>query len=270
MSEYKEPEWVKAISKPIQSVDTKTIHEGDVNSRQPFDIVWFTPNHGEEAMRLLAWLPGGEDERKERCKAHHFRMWEKAPALDITGKRMPGEMMCVTVDRLGSNAIQAGNTRDGRVCVADFCIQLVQVKDGFIGGWLKPEIWHYPEFVKEAHDQAISEAQNLKAVQDAQEKNSQQTQQQLERINRRYFVTAARMVLPGNAVSPKALPTEDLQDIVAFGVLLGIPMVEHELWMEELGSKLNIDVPNEDEPYDPVKFLEHASIVASSIAGMRR
>ena len=258
-----DPDWVANMAQEIGTSNPAPSH---VEAR-PFDIVWFTAENAAEAMRSLAWLPGGEEERIARCKAHHFRMWERVPAFNVEdGKRAAGEWICVTADRRGSQCLQPGNIDAGRVLIVDLLANRTTVKAGLVGGWIADSFWTRPEVVKVAAEVAETETRNAANRDRLKAAAIEDSKQRRESARRRYFETGARLVLPATGADPEKLETRALADLIAWGTCLGLPMVNLDLWME------NMAPPEWTEPklveYDPVSFLDHAQRMSESMKNM--
>ena len=263
MGAEKDPDWVGGMA---QEIGNPVLAPSDVESK-PFDIVWFTAENAAEAMRSLAWLPGGEEERIGRCKAHHFRMWERVPAFNpISGARVAGEWICVTADRRGSQCLQPGNIDAGRVLIRDLLTKCVEVKAGLVGGWVADAFWTRPEVVKVAAEVADTETRNAANRDRLRAAAIEDSERRRAAAKRRYFATGARLVLPASGADPAKLETGALADLIAWGACLGLPMVELDTWMQ------NMAPPEWKEPepieYDPVSFLDHAQRMSESMKQM--
>jgi hypothetical protein len=232
--------------------------------KQPFDIVWFDAPHSEQAIKTLALLPGGEDERKARGKSHHFTMCPNAPMPNVEGKFTGAKCYCVYTDRLGAETLLAGNVCDSRVCIVDLCSSVVEVEEGFLGGWIKPEYWESPEVVKSAAGRSKNEAATAEKLNQVKTVKQAERAIALRNAEKGYWRTAARFV---GSNHPKGTSVSELKQIVMMGVLMGKKVVSFREWMKVVSRQFEPD--EEEKEYDPVSFLAHAQngYMAAKAAG---
>lgn len=223
-----------------------------------YDIVWFDAAHATEAMSLLNLLPGGEDERLSRGKAHHFAMCRNAPACNVDGTIAHGKTYCVYTDRLGAETLSAGSTRDGRVLICDNCSKMEQVSDGIIGGYFKPEYWELPEVVKSANTRGTEEQKTVAIINENKERRNVERTRAIKRAQSGYWKTAARLCLPtGQLERVKCrASTDELKSIVVMGVMGGVRIPSEGEWMSFALRGIEPETQN-DGPYDPTTFLAY-------------
>lgn len=225
---------------------------------KPFDIVWFQTHHAEKAILSLAMLPGGEEERLTRWITHHYRGWRNVPAIKADGTIDAGLSWCVTTGIPGSDAIEPGETTDGIVLASRHCSSLEEVEPGFIGGYLKKEIWQLPKFIEAAKVCLIVEEEGRNKRDEFREKTVINISEARERAFRSYFETAASMILNEGAIPVEKMSLERLKSLTGMAVLSGCKICTMEAWMNEW-------VPEQDEqeqkPYDPLSFLTHGQAI---------
>lgn len=225
-----------------------------------WDIVWFDAGHAEQAMRMVDWLPGGEPERVARCKTHHFRLWENAPALHPDGSRAKGNLNCVTADRYGSVKLDPGALDKNRLVIAEYCEELQELEPGLVVANIKPATWARPEFIAEAESQRKAEAVTIAAIGEARAAKELERENARGQALRRYLITAARFVLPAGSVDPKTLSNQELQDVLLFSPPpANVPSLA--AWLEQFAPESATAAAS--ARYDPVTFLAHAQRMAS-------
>lgn len=220
-----------------------------------FDIVWFDAAHEKTAMSRLSLLKGGDDERIARGMTHHYRMWRNAPMIQANGNRGKGNGYCVATARRGSVELRPGRLDRLKMMIAEYCSEIVEVEQGFIGAYLKPEIWQLPNFVEAAKCDEINESKAVALMASVAEQKKKAYENQSVAALRSYFETVAIMVLPRGTESAETMSMEQLKNLSIMAAFNNVRVPSLDEWMTELAPK---PLERTEREYDPLSFLTHA------------
>lgn len=233
---------------------------------RPFDIVFFDTNHADQAMMSLAWLPGGEDERKRRAIKNHFMGWQNCPQITVDGKRAPGLCWCVAVNRLGCDELKPGASEGVELLVYKHCERLIEVEPGLIGGWIKESFWALPNVIEAAKLQDRNESIGRKQIEEVTQLKKAMHEQLTVAAEREYFETIARMVLSNPTIKLRKMKLNDLKNIAIMAALNKVKIVRYDKWMALKVPPL----PEVDEKeYDPREFIKHGMQVSEACPQVR-
>ncbi len=223
-----------------------------------FDIVWFTAEHEEEAMLSLNLLP--DEEFAARGLTHHFRRWQNCPFPNPDGTQGAGARYCVHIHRRGSVALLPGRVSDGHICLAEWCEGIQEVKPGFAGATLKPEIWLTEAVVKEAETDRVNEDRLIKARAEARQARETKRLQKIAIQLRLYLETIAEMM---GVENPDKMTQPALQRLAIMARAKGIQTCTVEEWIRETCPAREADP--EPTPYDPLTFMAHCDDMLSAL-----